>query len=175
MGCAARAEGRTGERALNGRDGRELLRRLRTGGQVDQDGTLAGLAVLLMRFLPVLVLDPLRKESVHECAHDGRGLAGVPVAEDPLLLSKPDDLGVETVADLVERGADVGEPVTPGRVAQKVEEDQVEPPIRLRAYEDRVDHRRRLGLGGVRLRYRLADALGDACKHPPHSQEYQVL
>src|SRR5215211_3515119 len=142
MGCAARTEGRTGEeRECRVERGRP--RGLRTGGQIDQDGALAGLAVILMRVLPVLVLDPLRKESVHECAHDGRGLAGVPFAEDPLLLPQPDDLSVEAVADLVERGANVGEPVAPGRVAEEVEEDQVEPAVRRRAHEDRIDHRRR--------------------------------
>src|SRR5215213_4147914 len=168
MGCEARAEGRT--TSLMVRPGH--ARGLRTGGQVDQHGALARLAVLFVRVLPVLVLDPLRKESVHERAHDGRGLAG---AEDPLLLPQPDDLGVEAVADPVERGAYVGEPVAPGRVAQEVEEDQIEPAVRLGAYEDRVDHRLSLLLGGVRVRYRLADALGDACEHPPHGQEDQVL
>src|SRR5215204_3973501 len=175
MGWEARVEGRTGERACESQDERDRPLGLRTSGQVDQYGALAGLAVLLMRVLPVLVLDPLRKESVHECSHDDRRFVGVLPAEDPLLLPQPDDLGVEAVADLVERGADVGEPVAPGRVAHEVEEDQVEPAVRLGAHEDRVDHRLCLLLGGVRLRYRLADALGYAGKHPPHGQEDQVL
>src|SRR5215211_641962 len=84
MGCEARVEGRTGVRVRERRDERGETLGLRTGGKVDQHGALASLAVFLMRVLPVLFLDPLCEETVHESAHDRRGLAGVPAAKDAL-------------------------------------------------------------------------------------------
>src|SRR5215208_2786581 len=171
IGCVARVEGRTTSLMVRPR----LAYRLHTGGEVGQDRAFARLAVSLVRVLPVFFLDPLCKESVHEGADDGRRLSSTPVVEDAFLLPKEHDLGVQTVTDLVERGAHVGEPVAPGRVAQKVEEDEVEPAVRLRSHEDGVDHRRNLLLCGVGIRYRLADTLGDAGEHPAHGQERQIL
>src|ERR687889_1873522 len=164
MGCVPREEGAT-----------LTSTPLSAGGQICQHGAFAYLTVLRVGLLPVLLLDPLRKQPVHEGSHYRRAFSSVATAEYALLLPELDDLGVEAVADLVKRGAHVGEAVVAGRVAQEVEEDEVEPAVRLRAHEDGVDHRRDLLLRGGRLGDRLADASGDAGEHPAHGEEDQVL
>src|ERR687898_1900346 len=113
---------------------------LSAGGQIGEYGALAYLTVLRVGLLPILLLDPLREQPVHEGPHHRRAFPGVVSEEDTLLLAELDDLGVEAVADLVKRGSHVGEAVIAGRVAQEVEEHQVEAAVGLRAHEDSVDH-----------------------------------
>src|SRR5829696_269504 len=102
---------------------------LSTGGQISEHRALAYLTVLRVGLLPVLLLDPLREQPVHEGPHHRGAFSRVASEEDTLLLPEVDDLGVETVADLVKRGAHVSEAVVAGRVAQEVEEDEVEPAV----------------------------------------------
>src|SRR5215204_5016298 len=97
IGCVARVEGRTTSLMVRLR----LACRLHAGGEVGQDRSFARLAVSLVRVLPVFFLDPLREESVHEGADDGRRLTIIPVVEDAFLLPKEHDLGVEAVTDFV--------------------------------------------------------------------------
>src|SRR5215208_3535060 len=118
MGCVPRVEGAT----ITGTP-------LGTGGQIGQHGAFAYLTVLRVGLLPVLLLDPLREQPVHEGPHHRRAFSRVASEEDTLLLAELDDLGVEAVADLVKRGAHVGEAVIAGRVAKEVEEDEVEPAV----------------------------------------------
>src|SRR5919107_2776394 len=118
MGCVPREEAAT----LTGTP-------LSAGGQIGEHGALAYLTVLRVGLLPVLLLDPLREQPIHEGPHYRGAFPGVASEEDTLLLPEVDDLGVEAVADLVKRCAHVSEAVVAGRVAQEVEEDEVEPAV----------------------------------------------
>src|ERR687898_219101 len=131
MGCVPREEGAT-----------LTSTPLSAGGQGCQHGAFAYLTVLRVGLLPVLLLDPLRKQPVHEGPHHRRAFSRVASEEDTLLLTELDDLGVEAVADLMKRGSHVSEAVVAGRVAKEVEEDEVEPAVLLRAHQDGVDHSR---------------------------------
>src|SRR5215218_7336763 len=74
-----RAQGRRRDAHTHRAAGREVSPSLSIGPQIGQHRALAYLAALSVRLLPVLVLDPLRKQPVHESTDDRRCLTRVPL------------------------------------------------------------------------------------------------